>query len=65
MNVLQSLKNKTRSQKTVGAYKMVTAADLRRRLEALERGPGAQETKIFFIDGGRRRSLNRFSMEGR
>lgn len=31
---------------------MVTAADLRRRLEALECGPGAPETKIFFIDGG-------------
>lgn len=29
---------------------MVTAANLLRRVEALERGPGAQE-KIFFIDG--------------
>jgi hypothetical protein len=29
---------------------MVTIGNPRRRLEALECGPGAQETKIFFID---------------
>lgn len=36
---------------------MVTAADCRRRLEALERGPGAQETKIFCIDVGENEAL--------
>jgi hypothetical protein len=36
---------------------MVTAADCRRRLEGLERGPSAQETKIFFIDGGEDEAL--------
>lgn len=30
---------------------MVTTADLRRRLEALESGPRTKGTKIFFIDG--------------
>lgn len=32
--------------------KMVTAAELRRRLESLERSPRAQETKIFFVEEG-------------
>lgn len=35
---------------------MVTAANLLRRVEALECGPGAQE-KIFFIDGGEDEAL--------
>lgn len=31
---------------------MLTAVELRRRLEALERGPRTQDTKIFFIEEG-------------
>jgi hypothetical protein len=39
------------------AYKMVTGEDFRRRIEAMERGPGAQETKIFFIEEGSDQAL--------
>lgn len=42
---------------------MVTAAVLRRRLEALECGPGTQETKIFFIDGGSDQALTNTQWE--
>lgn len=42
---------------------MATAAHLRRRLEALECGPEAQETKIFFIDGGSDEALIRAQWE--
>lgn len=42
---------------------MVTATDLRRRLEALECGPGAQETKIFFIDEGSDQALTKSQWE--
>jgi len=36
---------------------MVTAAYLRRRIDFLMCGPMAQETKIFFIDGGEDEAL--------
>lgn len=42
---------------------MVTAADLRRRLGALECGPVAQETKIFFIDEGSDQALTKAQWE--
>ncbi len=42
---------------------MVTAADLRRRLEALEHGPSAQKTKIFFIDEGSDQALTQAQWE--
>jgi hypothetical protein len=42
---------------------MVTAADLRRRIDVLERGPGAQETKIFFIEDGEDQALTKAQWE--
>lgn len=46
-----------------GAYRMVTAGDLRRRLEALECGPRLKETKIFFIDEGSDQALTKAQWE--
>jgi len=43
---------------------MVTAADLRRRLESFEGGPGAQKTKIFFIDKGSRLGFDKGPVGG-
>jgi len=51
------------SLKTPGAYKVVTAEDLRRGLEALECGPRSKETKIFFIDGGSNQDLTKAQWE--
>ncbi|KKG31040.1 hypothetical protein DU38_05210 [Methanosarcina mazei] len=42
---------------------MVAAAVIRNRLEALEQGPGVQETKIFFIDGGSDHALTESQWE--
>lgn len=42
---------------------MVTAAYLRRRIEALESGPRTQETKIFFIDEGSDEDLTKAQWE--
>jgi hypothetical protein len=43
---------------------MVTAAELRRRLEAFERDLGTQETRIFFIDEGSGEALAKAQWEG-
>lgn len=42
---------------------MVTVAVIRNRLEALENGPGVQETKIFFIDVGSDETLTKAQWE--
>lgn len=42
---------------------MVTAAYIRSKIEALERGPGAQETKIFFIEEGKDQALTKTQWE--
>lgn len=42
---------------------MLTAAELRRRLEVLEYVPGSQERKIFFIDEGSDQALTKAQWE--
>jgi hypothetical protein len=42
---------------------MITAAYIRSKIEAFECGPGAQETKIFFIEDGEDQALTKAQRE--
>lgn len=51
------MRKSTSMKRNRGDCEIATSTELRRRIAVLYRGPSAQETKIFFIDGGEDEAL--------